>query len=66
MSENTAENLEVEQEENVVPDIEVQVVDDTPQEDQEDPLEQRELNLTSLRMTRLPSIKGMLKKELNN
>ena len=34
MSENTAENLEVEQEENVVPDIEVQVVDDTPQEDQ--------------------------------
>ena len=34
MNENTAENLEVEQEENVVPDIEVQVVDDTPQEDQ--------------------------------
>ena len=34
MIENTAENLEVEQEENVVPDIEVQVVDDTPQEDQ--------------------------------
>ena len=34
MNENTAENLE---EENVVPDLEIEVVDDTPQEDKDRP-----------------------------